>query len=508
MHSRHSKNKIINSSQDIVPALMPYARRLVFTLALVWAGFLYLTAANSYPTTTAALIILQRWFGFTALGLVYVVLLPGLLRVYFPRFFLNPLLIKARRAIGLSLFSFATIHMLLGFFVNLSGSFQSIFLLPLNNQWAVVFAVIAFCIFLSMAATSFDSMVRRLGAKRWKMLHRLVYVAGILVIFHAFLIGSHFTNTKNIIPLLVNFASLAIILLEIGATLRKLSEHKDRISESRYAFSYLALGILALGALYFSFTGVTSPSYDPHAEHRIVTSGEPKFVMNVVGRPQYIEPKKPFSLHLQIIDTQKEAPVSQFQLVHEKLLHLIVLRSDLTDYQHLHPILRGDQFIKTLTLPEEGEYMLFAEYQPKGQLAQESEVKLTTKNGKFIPAKLTVSPLSQQFGQYRVDMRPEGIAAGRDANITFVISDARTRQQITDLEPYLGAFGHLVVVSEDGKTYLHVHPSLNVFDSRQRGGPEIVFQTQFAKAGKYKIFLQFQHRGKVQLAEFVIDVPK
>jgi hypothetical protein len=72
---------------------------------------------------------------------------------------------------------------------------------------------------------------------------------------------------------------------------------------------------------------------------------------------------------------------------------------------------------------------------------------------------------------------------------------------VTDLDNYLGALAHVVIVSEDGKEFVHVHPM-----ESETHGPEIRLHTNFPKSGKFKVFMQFKHSGKVNTAEFILHV--
>ena len=482
---------------------MPYARRIVYSIALLWALFLYFHVSTTYPTVEQALINLQRYFGLTGLFMFYIVLTPGLLRVYVPSFPLNPLLIKARRAIGVSLFSFALAHSLLGFFVNLSGSVFAILLLPDQSQLALLFSFTAFCILLAMAATSFDVMVRKMGSKHWKMLHRLGYIAGILVVFHAFLIGSHFTNPRNPIPILVNVLTVTVVLLEAGATLKKTIQNRKNISELRYGVTWMAGGIIALGAVYFSFQGIMREPYDPHAEH-VVARGE-EYEIRLTPDKE-VNPGEEVEMKIQVVDSRNGSVIEDFTIVHEKLMHLIVIKSDLTSYRHLHPEKRGNTFYQTITFPTEGVYNLYTEFQPENNVQGIAIGKQQVGLGSEEQASLAVTPLTRNFDDYQIALNPQEVGVGKTSYMTFSIRDSRTGQLITDLEPYLGAFGHLVIVSEDTKEYLHVHPSEEIRDTRRRGGPEVQFVTQFEEPGMYKVFFQFQRGGKVELAEYVIEV--
>jgi hypothetical protein len=111
-------------------------------------------------------------------------------------------------------------------------------------------------------------------------------------------------------------------------------------------------------------------------------------------------------------------------------------------------------------------------------------------------------PLKKPASVYSVDGYDITLAgtpvAGKESSLTFSISKAG--KPVTDLQPYLGAFGHLVSLRGGDLAYLHTHPSTT------KSGPEIGFGTTFPTAGTYSLFLDFQHAGKVRTAEFTMHV--
>ena len=109
----------------------------------------------------------------------------------------NSKFIKARRAIGVSAFYFAFLHYLLGFYGYLGG-FSKLFTLEPKYLLAISLSYTALLILFLMASTSFDFMIKKMTFIRWKLLHRLVYAAGIFVLIHALLIGEHFQNPNPI----------------------------------------------------------------------------------------------------------------------------------------------------------------------------------------------------------------------------------------------------------------------------------------------------------------------
>jgi hypothetical protein len=103
----------------------------------------------------------------------------------------------------------------------------------------------------------------------------------------------------------------------------------------------------------------------------------------------------------------------------------------------------------------------------------------------------------------RVKLSIDRLVAKKELTLTFSIADSATDQPVTELEPYLGSIGHVVILTEDGERYVHVH----ALDG-QATGPDAIFETTFPKSGVYKIWGQFQRDGRVFTASFVVHVPQ
>ncbi|WP_248927567.1 hypothetical protein [Paenibacillus hamazuiensis] len=198
------------------------------------------------------------------------------------------------------------------------------------------------------------------------------------------------------------------------------------------------------------------------------------------------------------------AAIEQFETNHEKLLHLIVISKDLSYFNHVHPSYKGDgTFEIGNVFPAGGEYRLIADFQPSGG---DSMTKMTwtriggeqTKPAPVVPDK----ELVQVAEGKRVALSIDRLEAKTESKLVFSFSDERTGEPISDLEPYLGAIGHVVILSEDGERYLHVHA-----EEGQTAGPEAVFETAFPQSGTYKIWGQFQRARQVFTVAYVIKVP-
>jgi hypothetical protein len=187
------------------------------------------------------------------------------------------------------------------------------------------------------------------------------------------------------------------------------------------------------------------------------------------------------------IADDRGATVRAFDVEHTKKLHLIAVRRDLTGFQHLHPTQAADGSWRTpMRLREPGAYRVFANFTPHGGEATTlaSDVLVA---GTFSPRPLPAPAARASSDGYDVTLRASG---DRDATLRFAIS--RAGRAITP-ESYLGASGHLVALREGDLAYLHVHP---------HDGDEVAFGAHFPSAGRYRLFLQFQHEGRVHTAAF------
>ena len=185
---------------------------------------------------------------------------------------------------------------------------------------------------------------------------------------------------------------------------------------------------------------------------------------------------------------------------HEKDLHLIVVRRDLTGFQHVHPTLdraTGTWSVDVRLTP--GVWRVIADFTPEGwegvTLADDVSVA-----GDFSPRPLPSDDRSASVetpeGTYTVTLEGDTAPGAGTVLTTRVELDG---EPVTDLEPYLGAFGHLVAIRAGDLGYLHVHPE------EGEPGPAIDFATGFPSPGTYRLFLDFQHRGTVRTAAFTVE---
>jgi hypothetical protein len=196
-------------------------------------------------------------------------------------------------------------------------------------------------------------------------------------------------------------------------------------------------------------------------------------------------------------------PVTQYTKTHEKDLHLIVVRRDLSGFRHVHPTMDATgAWSIPFDFTAGGTWRIFTDFQPAGHgktLTLGSDVNVS---GLYIPVPLPEASSLTSTDGYDVTLAGTP-TAGKQSELTFNVT--KNGKPVTDLQPYLGAFGHLVSLRSGDLAYLHNHPAQEA-EPGDKDGPEIKFGTTFPTAGTYSLFLDFQQAGKVHTAEFRVDV--
>lgn len=208
-------------------------------------------------------------------------------------------------------------------------------------------------------------------------------------------------------------------------------------------------------------------------------------------------------LHFQIQDASG-IPVTAFSTEHDKDLHLIVTRSDGSQFRHVHPVL--DKATGTWSLPwewsEAGSYRVFADFTPADADASGLTLTRTVQvAGEFVPVVPRPTLVAEVDG-FTVSLEGD-LVTGTASDLVLTVT--RDGEPVTALEPYLGAFGHLVALRDGDLAYLHVHAEGDKPSTGETSGPEIAFAAEAPTAGRYLLYLDFQVDGRVHTAEFVVD---
>ena len=191
---------------------------------------------------------------------------------------------------------------------------------------------------------------------------------------------------------------------------------------------------------------------------------------------------------------QNRAPVTTFAVAHDKLMHLVVVRRDLTGYQHLHPTMGQDgTWSVDLRLPEPGVWRAYADFAAVGT-AGTTAVTLgvdLTAAGAYQPKALPEPDRSSTV---------DGMTVTFEGTPAIGTAQALVFRVPAQVERYLGAYGHLVVLREGDLGYVHVHPEDQLL------GGAVKFWLAAPSAGRYRMFFDFQVAGKVHTAEYTLVV--
>ena len=236
---------------------------------------------------------------------------------------------------------------------------------------------------------------------------------------------------------------------------------------------------------------------DPHAGHGEGGHETALMVSTVPSEPTAGEPTR---LRL-MIHAADGTMVKDFEITHEKKIHLIIVREDLGEFAHIHPEIDAAGNIEaTFTFPTGGTYLVYADHKPAGQPQVTAKAKLDVQ-GQVPPAQQLSPNVPGEVSGDDLTATVSLQAAGEETEITFDLRDD-AGQPVGDLEPYLGAMGHLVILSADGEEYVHSHP----LEKEESPAGQVRFAAHFAGTGLYKGWGQFQRDGQVRTVPFVMDV--
>ena len=215
-----------------------------------------------------------------------------------------------------------------------------------------------------------------------------------------------------------------------------------------------------------------------------------------------IVPGQPAPLTLELLAADGTR-IREVEMVHEKLLHFIVVASDLSYFSHEHPERQPDgTFTHPLApLPHPGAYVVYGDFTPTGGKQVVARTALTVAGA--APPAIALAPVGlpahATFGDFDVTLAADRApAAGAATMLSFAISSHGT--PVTDLRNYLGARGHCVVISADTTKFVHSHPLAAAT------GAEVQFHTVFPAPGTYKLWAEFRPAGKTLIASFVVEV--
>lgn len=245
--------------------------------------------------------------------------------------------------------------------------------------------------------------------------------------------------------------------------------------------------------------------------------GSTSYHMSITSEVQDLVPGKMVELKYQIYN--EEDVLRTFNVVHKKIMHFIAVRKDLSGFQHLHPDFDPStgEFSQEIIFPSEGVYRLFSNFSPEGVTGEPLVAFADVEVGdlsKYKPLEMTADgSFEKEVEGYSVTyIQDEEFVAQEETSYAFKIQ--KNGELVTDLQPYLGALAHSIVLRADSLDFVHNHPAGMDMSGMEHHGHEmtssddrtITFSTEFPNPGLYKIFVEFQHDGKLMMTDFVIPV--
>jgi Heavy metal binding domain len=221
-----------------------------------------------------------------------------------------------------------------------------------------------------------------------------------------------------------------------------------------------------------------------------------EYPLEMLHSPESLNPGAAATLTFRVLDPSTNQPVKHFQIVHEKLMHLFIVNENLQFFAHLHPLLQPDgSFTLPVKLPYGGMYRLLSDFYPSGS-APQLAVQTLYVSGACTPVPLVPSLVPSKSVNLAASLRldPAQPLAGFETKLFFTLDPA------AGLEPYLGAWGHMLAASEDLVDLIHSHPFI------ADGGPSVQFNLLFPRPGLYRVWTQFQRQGEVNTVVFTIPV--
>jgi hypothetical protein len=252
--------------------------------------------------------------------------------------------------------------------------------------------------------------------------------------------------------------------------------------------------------------------------------------------PALVRPNQKSAWRISIRHPGTGELVRRFEQVHEKRYHMFVVSQDMSHFEHIHPEQLADgTWTIDVTLPKAGHYVVLSDFLPGGGSSQLIARSIVTAGftGDLAAegARLTPDSSLVKGGHVKVvddltatvSYDPPAFVAGLYGHLTFNLTDTRTGRPVTDLQTYLGAFGHTLIMSEDMVDYVHSH-SLDILaggdaDSEPvfvipqgadletlRGGPEVTFDGLMPKPGRYRAWTQFRRNDKLHTFTTTFEV--
>ncbi len=222
------------------------------------------------------------------------------------------------------------------------------------------------------------------------------------------------------------------------------------------------------------------------------------FDVSLATNPKEIQAAKPTNMSIAISEGGK---IVALDVAHEMKMHLLVVNEDLTWFDHVHPKEQKDgSYSVSETFPAGGKYLLFADYKPVGAAANVKMLEVNVKGAPLTTPKMLMEKLVSKVDNYTVTLtNGNDLKTNSPQLLKFTVEKQAKKLQEKDIQQYLGASAHIVMIAQETKDFLHIHPMSD------KDFP-IYAETQIKKAGLYRMWVQFKTDGKVHTADFTVNV--
>jgi hypothetical protein len=223
-----------------------------------------------------------------------------------------------------------------------------------------------------------------------------------------------------------------------------------------------------------------------------------EYLVDLTTTPRALKPGQKIEIAFEVRDPKTGKRVTNFEIVHEKLFHMFIVSQDLKFFVHDHPALGKDSIFRFhTTLPKAGMYRILSDFYPHGGTPQLIARTLIVPGGEISAGtqlKADLAPQQATNLEATLTMDPPQPLAGFKTLMFFKLNPG------DGMEKYLGAWGHMMVASEDLVDMIHTHPFL------ADGGPNLQFNMIFPRPGVYRVWVQFQRLGVVNTVAFNVPV--
>lgn len=239
------------------------------------------------------------------------------------------------------------------------------------------------------------------------------------------------------------------------------------------------------------------------------------YSLTITTEPRAVKPGQKTTFRMTVRHPLTGEPVKDFAEVHDRLFHFFIISRDMTQFFHEHPSPEKDgSFTLEHVIPAAGQYMLFSDFMPIGGGPQMIGAPLVTAGfeGDIASSQPNLKPdaLKKTANGMTVELQidPAKVIAGEEADVPVHFEDEKTGEPVKNLQRYLGAFGHAMMLSEDMTEHVHSHPeeTLEGTTITDGGGPDLVFHALFPKPGNYRVWLQFKRNNVLATLPFTVRV--